>query len=177
MTHPIDPARTADPFPYPDLSDLHPALTRELERRNYGHVFRMLMHAPNTAPGFLAMTDAVRTQNTLPPDLRELAIIRVGQRYGAPYEVFHHERIGRSEGMSDEQISATRTGPDADGITDMDRLILRLVDEILDRHGLRPATRDAALEWLSVNQLADLVLLVGHYQQVCNFLTTFEVQI
>ncbi|MEC9433916.1 MAG: carboxymuconolactone decarboxylase family protein [Pseudomonadota bacterium] len=164
-------------FPFPDLQGLPADLEAELEKRRHGHVFRMLMHAPNTAAGFLAMTDAVRTKNSLPPELRELAILRVGRRYDAPYEVHHHERIGRADGMTEAAVAAAASGPGASGITEADRLILELTDEILDRHGLSRASRARALESLSVNQLADLVLLVGHYQQVCNFLTTFEVQI
>ena len=35
--------------------------------------------------------------------------------------------------------------------------------------------RDDALKLLTVTQLADLVMTVGFYQLVCNFLNTFEV--
>src|SRR3546814_1167073 len=77
-------------------------LQQELARRRNRNVFRMLMHSPEAAPGFLAMTDAARGRNALPAVLRELTIVRVGRRYGAPYEVHHHERIGREAGMSEE---------------------------------------------------------------------------
>src|SRR3546814_11454811 len=70
-------------------------LQQELAHRRNRNVFRMLMHSPEAAPGFLAMTDAARGRNALPSVLRELTIVRVGRRYGSPNEVHHHERIGR----------------------------------------------------------------------------------
>jgi alkylhydroperoxidase family enzyme len=165
------------PLPFPDPSKLSEQLRQELANRRNGNVFRMLMHTPNSAPSFLAMTDALRNENSLPPDLRELAILRVGWRYSAPYEVHHHERIGRHVGLRAEGIAAASKGPETPGLTEDECLILRLTDELLDDHGLSNDGRTSGLARLTVNQLADFVLLVGHYQQVCIFLNTFGVPI
>jgi alkylhydroperoxidase family enzyme len=164
-------------MPFPDPDALSDQLRQELANRRNGNVFRMLMHTPNCAPSFLAMTDALRNDNTLPPDLRELAILRVGWRYSAPYEVHHHERIGRHVGLRAEGIAAAATGPTTHGLTEDERLVLHLTDELLDDHGLSDGSRTKALARFSTNQLADFVLLVGHYQQVCIFLNTFGVPI
>jgi 4-carboxymuconolactone decarboxylase len=48
-------------------------------------------------------------------------------------------------------------------------------DRLLEDHTISGSDRDDALEVLSVTQLADLVLTVGFYQLVCNFLNTFDV--
>jgi hypothetical protein len=59
------------------------------------------------------LADAMFEGNSLPPRLRELAIIRVG-RVGrvnqSDYEVFHHERIGSWVGLCPDAISAAATG-------------------------------------------------------------------
>src|SRR3546814_19576990 len=96
----------------------------------------MLMHSPEAAPGFLAMTDAARGRNALPPVLRELTIVRVGRRYGSPYEVHHHERIAREAGMSEAAIQGAINGPFPEGMTADEILILRATDEVLAQHGL-----------------------------------------
>ena len=82
-------------IPFPDEAALPQPLQDELGKRRHLNVFRMLMHSPGVAPGFLAMTDALRSHNSLPADLMELAILRVGRRYGAVYETHHHERLAR----------------------------------------------------------------------------------
>lgn len=165
------------PLPFPDTDALPEALRQELARRQHRNVFRMLMHTPDVAQGFLAMTDVLRSHNALPVPLREIAILRVGHRYEAPYEVHHHRRIGRAGGISEAAISAAETGAATPGITADDMLVLQLTDELLDEHGLSDASRARALARFSLTQLADLVLTVGHYQQVCIFLNTFAVPI
>lgn len=134
----------------------------------------MVMHSHGLAPAFLEMADAVLRANSLPPALRELAIVRVGHTYAAAYEIHHHERIGRAVGMTDAAIEAARTG-DTAGVTELERLVLRWTDTLLADHALVGADRDDALATLGVEHVADLVLTVGFYQLVCNFLNTFHV--
>jgi alkylhydroperoxidase family enzyme len=165
------------PVPYPDPETLPEPLRAELARRYNLNVFRMLMHAPGSAPGFLAMTDALRHHNSLPGALMELAILRVGRRYAAPYEVHHHERLARVAGLGEPGIAAASAGPDAAGLADDERLILTLTDELLDTHTLSPEAREDAVGRFGYEQLADLVLTVGHYQQVCGFLNVFAVPV
>ena len=74
-------------IPFPDEAALPQPLQDELGKRRHLNVFRMLMHSPGVAPGFLAMTDALRFHNSLPADLMELAILRVGRARCTPLPV------------------------------------------------------------------------------------------
>lgn len=159
---------------YPDTDALPQGLKDTLATHAPVNVYRMVMHSPGLAPGFFVMADAMFQANSLPPHLRELAILRVGYRYDAPYETHQHEMIANYAGLSAEAISAASTGVTA-GLPDDEVGILRWTDRLLDGHTLDGRDRDAALEILTVTQLADLVLTVGFYQLVCNFLNTFEV--
>lgn len=167
----------SDSFPFPELDALPAELRQEVLNRRSLSVYRMIMHTPGIAPSFLGISDALRQRTSLPGNWRELAILRVGHRYAAPYELHHHERIGRSVGLSDAAIAATQPGADDTVLDNNEKLMLRLTDELLDAHRLSPASRDLALTSLSTNQLADLVLTVGFYQLVCNFLNTFGVPV
>lgn len=166
------------PYRYPDLDGLPPELKAEVigPRRSL-NVYRMVMHTPAIAPSFLAFADALRHRSSLPASWRELAILRVGHRYDAPYEVHHHQRIAREAALREPVIAAARIGPTAAGLTAEERLVLEAADQLLDCHGLTAELRDRALLTLSENQLADLVMTVGFYQLVCNFLTTFGVSV
>jgi 4-carboxymuconolactone decarboxylase len=116
----------------------------------------------------------VLQHNSLPPAWRELVILRVGYRCQADYEIHHHLNIGRAVGLSDDAIAAAASGS-SHGVSDQGAAMLRLTDLLPEKHTLSDHRRTEAPTILTVNQLADLVLTVGFYQLVCNFLNTFDV--
>lgn len=75
----------------------------------------MLLHSPEFADGWNSMLGAVRGKSTLPPDIRELAILRVAARNGAEFEWVAHEPLARQAGLGDEQIGAIRVGGSGSG--------------------------------------------------------------
>jgi 4-carboxymuconolactone decarboxylase len=159
---------------YPDLSRLPTELRDAVHQRGSLNVYRMMAHSPGLAPSFLQMASAVLQDNSLPAQWRELAILRVGHVYGAGYEVHHHENLARWAGLTDAAITAASTGS-GPGLPDEEVAILDWTERLLATHTLSEQEREAALKVLSVNQLADLVITVGFYQLVCNFLNTFNV--
>jgi 4-carboxymuconolactone decarboxylase len=76
--------------------------------------------------------------------------------------------------MSETALAAAQSG-DTASLTEQEAVILRLTDRLLAEHTLTDSARALALSVLTVNQLTDLVLTVGFYQLVCNFLNTFNV--
>lgn len=164
-------------FPFPDLETLSAELRNEVLDRRSLNVYRMIMHTPAVAPSFLAISDALRQRTSLPGTWRELAILRVGHRYRARYEIHHHERIARSVELREQAIAAVKVAGGEATLDPDEQIIVRLTDELLERHGLSAAAREQGLTILTANQLADLVLTVGFYQMVCNFLNTFGVPI
>nr|WP_248296398.1 carboxymuconolactone decarboxylase family protein [Streptomyces sp. S1D4-11] len=158
---------------YPDLTALPADLRKLAAERSGVNIYRMAFHSPALAPAFLQMADAI-FQGALPHPLRELAILRVGRAYRAPYEIHHHENIGRLLGLDEAGIAAAKTGS-AEGLSAEQVSILALTDRLLEQHTLTEAERAEALSFLIAGQLSDLVLTVGFYQLVCNFLNTFGV--
>jgi 4-carboxymuconolactone decarboxylase len=160
--------------PYPDLAALPKDLQDAVSQRASMNVYRMVTHSQGLAPAFLDFASAVFQANSLPADWRELAILRVGHTYGAAYEVHHHEKLGRWAGLADEAIEAAATG-DTGRLSVEHVAIVKWTDQLLANHTLGDAERADALALLTINQFADLVLTVGFYQLVCNFLNTFDV--
>jgi 4-carboxymuconolactone decarboxylase len=167
---------TTSPMPYPDADSLPTDLREMLAERGNVNVYRMVTHSAGLAPCFLTMAADMFVKNSMPPAWRELAILRVGFRYRAAYEVHHHINIGRAVGLSEAGMTAAESGS-VDGLDDGQALLVHLTDLLLDNHTLTDAEREDALTILRVEQLADFVLTVGFYQLVCNFLNTFGVTI
>jgi 4-carboxymuconolactone decarboxylase len=159
---------------YPDIAALPASLQNAVTQRGSLNIFRMLMHTPGLAPGFLELAGAVLQANSLPAHLRELAILRVGHVYAAAYEVHHHENLARWAGLPHAAAIAAATGV-TDGLPAAEAAVLTWTDQLLANHTLTEEQRQAALQSLTINQLADLVITVGFYQLVCNFLNTFQV--
>jgi len=129
----------------------HPALTKEFLKFNVHLLFR----------------------STVPPRLRELAILRVAHRTGSEYEWGQHVRMGRAEGLTDDDIAAVQRGEAAQ---DFDRTVIAGVDELMDGYELSDETWGALSEQFDERQRMDFVFLVGCYITVAMALKTFGVQ-
>lgn len=160
---------------YPDLEALPDELKAIIAGKNHANVYKMLMHTPNLAPSFTAMADEVMWSKSWPATWRELAIVRVGRHFNAPYEVHQHEAIGRLMGLSDEKLQAIVLGADQSDLDEAERTIVRLTDAIVTNHTLTDAEREEATALMNPNQFADFVMTVGYYQMVSNFLNVFQV--
>ena len=72
----------------------------------------------------------VMVKSTLPARDRELVIMRVAVLSRSDYEWAHHAKISHEVGITDEELARVVEGPDAEGWTDFERLLLRSVDEM-----------------------------------------------
>lgn len=70
---------------------------------------RALLHSPPLARGFLQFFTAIRGKATLPLDVMEMAMCRVGALNGAAYEWMHHAPLLQKAGVSDEGLETVRT--------------------------------------------------------------------
>jgi len=163
-------------IPLPEIENLPKSLQDELAARKPLNVFRMVTHSTAFAPAYFSMADAARNCS-LPPQLRELVILRVGHAYEASYEIFHHEKIARQAGLSEQAITAAGAKQASQGVTEAEQCFIRWTDSLLNNHTLDDADRRAAISQIGLKGLADLVFLVGFYQLVCNFLLTFDVEL
>ncbi|MBA2446978.1 MAG: carboxymuconolactone decarboxylase family protein, partial [Chloroflexi bacterium] len=125
----------------PDLGDtetLGPLVERIREQRSGKllELYRMLLHSPPVADGWLHLGTAVRYQAALDGRSRELAICRVGQLNGARYEWDHHVPLARREGVSEEQLEALSDWPSSVHFDARQRALLAYADAM---------TRDVAV--------------------------------
>ena len=68
----------------------------------------------------------------IPARERELLILRTGWHTRAPYEWHQHVRIALAAGVTEDEIERVKAGPDADGWSPLDALLLRAADELHD---------------------------------------------
>jgi 4-carboxymuconolactone decarboxylase len=157
------------PLPYAEwdtdaLSVLAPG--RRLPPSN---VLGLLARHPALARAFLTFNVHLLSASSLPPRLRELAILRVAWRRRCRYEWAQHVAIARRAGVTDEEIAQVREP----GST----LISRAVDELDEGSCLSDQTYQALAAELDERQLLDLVFTIGTYALLAMAFNTFGVEL
>jgi AhpD family alkylhydroperoxidase len=133
--------------------------------RNRGLFRRWLWFAGGLMPG-----------GKLPRADTELVILRVAHLTDCQYEWDHHERIGRSAGLSPEEIERVHSGAAAAGWDERRRLLLGAVEEMLTEGELGDDLWAALAAELKEAELIELCLLIGHYEMLAKTLKTLRVQ-
>lgn len=113
---------------------------------------------------------------TLPRAEAELVILRVAHNSGSDYEWVQHERLAQRAGMSAEEVTRVRRGPDAPGWAPRQVLLLRAADELHAERRISDALWDALAREYEERELIELCLLVGHYEMLAMTLRSLEVQ-
>jgi 4-carboxymuconolactone decarboxylase len=140
------------------------------------NVFATFAHHPKLMKRWLVFGNHVLAKSTLPARDRELLILRTGWNCRAPYEWAQHVAIGRSIGITDDEITRITGGPDAGGWADADVLLLRAADELHADQTLTDTTYAALASHYDVQQLLDLVFTVGQYHLVSMALNAFRAE-
>ena len=156
--------------------------TRELLERfrmegRVFNIFRTLAVHPKLLERWLVFANHILRKSTLPPREREMLILRIGLLCRAEYEWGQHVVIGRQAGLTNDEISRIKEGPDAPGWNDLDRTLLRAVDELRAQAFVSDAVWKTLAETYSSQQLLDLIFTVGQYNMVSMVLNTLGVQL
>ncbi len=165
-------------IPYADLTNAPEDVRNLASNLPPLNIFRMLPHAPTFLRGFGQLGTAILSQADLDARLRELIILRVGKRSPAPYEWQQHVPIGRSCGVSDDEIAALERGDvEAPCFSERDRVALKLTDELLAAPRASDATLAAMRAHFSDRELCEAVITIGFYMMVARFLETTGVDL
>lgn len=154
------------------LAVMLPAERRTPEKAS--NILSTFVNHPDLTKAFLRFNVHLLFTSTVPPRLRELAILRVAHRTESAYEWVQHVKLGRREGLTDEDIAAVQRAEAAD---EFDRTVLSAVDELMDRYELSDEAWAALGERFDTHQLMDFVFTVGCYVTVAMAMKTFGVEL
>jgi 4-carboxymuconolactone decarboxylase len=149
------------------------------ERRNprgAGNALSTLAHHPALTKAFLTFNVHIFT-STLPPRVRELAILRVAHRADCTYEWTHHAAMAKREGLTDDEIASVRRGGDGWAADAFERVVLAGVDELQEKSRLSDETWAALGERLDERQRMDYIFTVGCYTTLAMAFNTFGVEV
>jgi AhpD family alkylhydroperoxidase len=146
------------------------------ERRNpagAGNLLSTLVRHPTLAQAFLRFNTYLLFSSSLPPRVRELAVLRVAHRTGCAYEWQHHLVIGGRAGLSADDIDGVRRGAAVDKL---DNAVLSAADELAANANVSEETWAALSAHLDERQLMDLVFTIGGYSALAMAINTFGIE-
>ena len=120
------------------------ALVPDLLVSAYGSLFTMLQ------PG-----------RKLPPQLRELAILRTAISGDSKSEYTQHLKIARSVGVPEEKLAAIKGWTTSDLYTPAERAVMAAIDEMLSRNLIEDATFAALKRHLADPEIVELLIVSG----------------
>jgi alkylhydroperoxidase family enzyme len=121
----------------------------------------------------------IRHQSKLDPRLRELAILQVGYLTRCAYEYVHHIEIGRTFGVSDDDIRAIadETAGKPTKLDPLAKAVLRASREMTSDLGISDATFAVLRPSLDNERIVDLVLAIAFYNSTVRVLESLKVDL
>jgi 4-carboxymuconolactone decarboxylase len=156
-------------------------LLKNTRRTKDGQIFNIYTTFANypqmTEKWFGGFANHVYSGSSLSPRHREILILRIGWLCRAEYEFGQHTDIGKTVGLTDEEIKRITEGPKAAGWDPFEATLVRATDELYYDAFITDATWNILAKSYNQQQLMDLVATVGQYNLVSMMLNTFGVQL
>ncbi len=130
----------------------------------------VLLHSPAVAEGWNTLFGAIRSGTTVPPRLRELAILRVANLNGDTHNRWHHEEIARGLNFTEEEFLALRQPLITSGFDDLERAVLAYADSLTSQVKVDDATFAAVRNLVTTRQMVEITAIIASYNCVSRFL-------
>jgi 4-carboxymuconolactone decarboxylase len=164
-------------IPYPDpesLPDEDRLFLADLPQLN---ISRLLAGSPSMFRPMTRLFSAYLSDGLLDPEVREIVILRVGHLCASEYEVVSHERVAKLIEMSPEKIAGLALGREQSAFSEMERIVIRFVDEIVQDGGASEEAFAALAEHMSSAEMIEVTAVAGVYVMVAQICATFDIEV
>jgi AhpD family alkylhydroperoxidase len=139
------------------------------------HLFTTLGQHWRLFLAWLPVSSVLLYRGKLSKQDTELVILRVGHLRNCEYELQHHRRLAKSRGVDAELQTRTFEGPDADGLTDRQRVLITATDEFVVTRGVSAETWATLSRHLTKPQLIEFCMLAAQYDGLAATIATLQI--
>jgi 4-carboxymuconolactone decarboxylase len=148
------------------------------------HFYRLLLNSPQAARVECEINDRILWAGrlTVRPEataLRELAIMRLAWVTRSEYLWAHHFSPTVDvdlPGQGPEDLLGVRQGADHDGFDELQKLVMRTVDEMVEHDKVSRPTLDSLQAQLANDgELVELIYVIAIWRAITQLMATFEV--
>ncbi len=141
------------------------------------NLFKLLAHSPKIVRDWSRLGTTLLRKGELADDLRELAIIRVGELANSAYELSAHRAIGLNAGLSQEQIDEVANWEDSSNFNAVEQAVLKYTDEVANTVKASDETFAALQSHFSAREIVELTVSIGYYGMVVRTLEPLQVDL
>ncbi len=141
------------------------------------NLFKVMANSPEVGRAFLRLGNRILLKSSLNPQLRELAILRVGDLAKANYEFTQHVPIARRAGLTAEQIDALPSWKASPLFNDQERAVLQYTDEVAEKIRATDETFAKIKAFLSDQEIVELTTTIGYYGMVSRILESLQIEL
>lgn len=142
------------------------------------NIYKTLAHHPDLYARWSPLGQFLLNGSSLPPRDREIVMLRMGWLCQSEYEWSQHARIAKSSaGMTNAEVHRIAEGPNAQGWSEFERTLLRMVDELRYDTMISDATWQALRTKYSEQQIMESLFTASQYQLVSMALNSLGVQL
>ena len=163
-----------DDISRPDLLPLIDRIKAERGGRLF-NLYKVLLHSPTVAEGWLHLFTAIRQQTTLPGRYRELAILEIALVNGADYEYTQHIPFALREGVTREQMAELKNWRDSARFNAAERAVLAYADSMTREIHVPDDVFAQVRKHFADRELVELTATIGGYNLVSRFLEAMAV--
>jgi 4-carboxymuconolactone decarboxylase len=153
----ISPADSGDPKRVERIYSQVRGMGREVL-----HLYQVLANQPAALEAFLGMSRYIRDDSSLPPAIREVAILATAETLHQPYELAHHRPAALRAGVTQEKIDAILAG-EAHELAPIERVVVTYAVQVSRERSVDDATFEELRSYFSDAEIADLVVTVAWY--------------
>ena len=161
------------PGTHPQLAAIEASI--KAQRGDISLLYQVLLNSAPLAEGWEKMLTAVRNRSSVPPDMREMVILRVAVLNRAPFEFAAHAPVARKAGLSEVKLLALRGPHPGDAFTALERQVLALTDAMTRDVQVPEALFEPLRAHFDTRALVELVATVAAYNMVSRFLEALQI--
>lgn len=139
------------------------------------NLFKALAHSPKIVRDWGRLGTTLLRKGDLSDDLRELAIVRVGELAQAPYELAAHRAMGLNSGLTQAQIDDIADWKASNNFNEIERAVLQYTDEVAVDIRASDDTYAQLEQHFSSREIVELTVTIGYYGMVARTLESLQV--
>ena len=165
---------------YPDYAKLPEQVRQKYESLpTKVNFFRMLGYSPGAYMEVIDLTNAIFKNLTLSDYHKELLVLQVAAHEGSEYEWEQHVSIAQAADVREDQFIAIAEQriDDGEAFLEREQVLLRFGEFILEQGKVPGVVFKHTLEYFSIEELSDAMIVIGFYKMLSIYIQTFNIPI
>jgi 4-carboxymuconolactone decarboxylase len=133
------------------------------------------IHQPKFGKPIWELAKAMAVNPSIPPAIREIAILVTGTRFKAAYELYAHVHMAERKGLAEEKIATIVAGQRPIDLTVQEAVAYDFASALISGGAVPEPTYSAAVKQFGLDGAAELSYFIGFYCMVSVTSNTFDV--